>query len=72
MVGMQRAHTGRMSLVQWVAFVEACRTGSVGGAASATGYTQSAVSRQIAALEQELQATLLERLPRGVRPTAAG
>src|SRR4051812_26163308 len=61
-----------MALTQWIAFVEACRTGSIGGAAQALGYTQSAVSRQIAALEHDLQVTLLERLPRGVRPTAAG
>jgi DNA-binding transcriptional LysR family regulator len=35
-------------------------------------YTQSAVSQQIAALEAETGVTLLERHPRGVRPTAAG
>jgi DNA-binding transcriptional LysR family regulator len=61
-----------MALTQWIAFVEVCRTGSIGGAAATLGYTQSAVSRQIAALEQEVQVALLERLPRGVRPTAAG
>jgi DNA-binding transcriptional LysR family regulator len=61
-----------MSLVQWSSFVEVCRTGSIGGAAATLGYTQSAVSRQVAALEAELQVRLLERLPRGVRPTAAG
>ena len=61
-----------MAFTQWVAFVEVCRTGSIGGAAAALGYTQSAVSRQIAALEGEMQVVLLERLPRGVRPTAAG
>lgn len=61
-----------MSLTQWSAFVEVCRTGSIGGAAATLGYTQSAVSRQVAGLEAELQERLLERLPRGVRPTAAG
>lgn len=61
-----------MALTAWIAFVEVCRTGSIGGAAAALGYTQSAVSRQIATLEGEMQVPLLERLPRGVRPTAAG
>jgi DNA-binding transcriptional LysR family regulator len=72
MVNMREAHTADMALTQWIAFVEVCRTGSIGSAAAALGYTQSAVSRQIAALEQEVQVTLLERLPRGVRPTTAG
>jgi DNA-binding transcriptional LysR family regulator len=61
-----------MSLAQWTAFVEVCRTGSIGGAAAALGYTQSAVSRQVAGLESDLQVRLLDRLPRGVRPTPAG
>ena len=72
MLDMHIAHTSPMAFTQWVAFVEVCRTGSIGGAAAALGYTQSAVSRQVAALETDLQVTLLERLPRGVRPTAAG
>src|SRR5690606_13474910 len=36
------------------------------------GYTQSAVSRQVAAMETATGAALFERLARGVRPTAAG
>lgn len=51
---------------------EAARAGSISGAAEALTYTQSAVSQQIATLEAETGMTLLERLPRGVRPTAAG
>ncbi|NNN33448.1 LysR family transcriptional regulator [Streptomyces sp. S3(2020)] len=47
-------------------------TGSVTGAATALGYTPSAVSQQIAALEKEARTDLLERVGRGVRPTAAG
>ncbi|MFG2571748.1 LysR family transcriptional regulator [Streptomyces sp. NPDC048481] len=47
-------------------------SGSVTGAAAALGYTPSAVSQQIAALEKEAGAELLERVGRGVRPTAAG
>jgi DNA-binding transcriptional LysR family regulator len=69
---MRSTHNGFMALTPWLAFVEVCSTGSIGGAAASLGYTQSAVSRQIAALEREMQVALLERLPRGVRPTAAG
>jgi DNA-binding transcriptional LysR family regulator len=53
-------------------FREVCRRGSMSAAAQALGYTQSALSRQIAALETRLGAPLLQRHARGVRPTAAG
>ncbi|MFI1568033.1 LysR family transcriptional regulator [Streptomyces sp. NPDC020490] len=43
--------------------------GSVGAAASALGFTPSAVSQQIAKLERETRAVLLERAGRGVRLT---
>lgn len=46
--------------------------GSFTGAATALGYTQSAVSRQIAAAERELGATLFDRVQGGVRLTRAG
>lgn len=51
---------------------EVARRGSFSAAADALSYTQSAVSQQIATLEAETGVTLLERHPRGVRPTAAG
>ena len=51
---------------------EVARQGSFSGAAAVLGYTQSAVSRQVAALEKVTDAALFERLPRGVRPTMAG
>ncbi|MFJ3586096.1 LysR family transcriptional regulator [Streptomyces sp. NPDC090127] len=47
-------------------------SGSVTAAAANLGYTPSAVSQQIAALEKEAGIALLERFGRGVRPTAAG
>ena len=63
---------GRMSLTQWNAFVEVCRTGSIRAAAEATGFTQPGLSRQVAALEREVGVRLLDRGARGVTPTAAG
>jgi DNA-binding transcriptional LysR family regulator len=46
-------------------------TGSVHGAAAEIGYTPSAISQHVAALEQETGMVLLERAGRGVRPTQA-
>ncbi|MEA2298480.1 MAG: hypothetical protein QOF77_1416 [Solirubrobacteraceae bacterium] len=51
---------------------EVGRQGSFSAAAAALAYTQPAISRQIATLERELGATLVERNPRGVRLTEAG
>lgn len=47
------------------------QTGSVTAAAALLGYTPSAVSQNIAALEKETATTLFEKSGRGVRPTAA-
>ncbi|MFF3013235.1 LysR family transcriptional regulator [Streptomyces sp. NPDC057939] len=47
-------------------------SGSVTAAAGHLGYTPSAVSQQVAALEKQAGTALLERVGRGVRPTAAG
>ncbi|CAM5436779.1 LysR family transcriptional regulator [Streptomyces atroolivaceus] len=47
-------------------------TGSFTRAAARLNYTQSAVSRRIATLEQEAGGPLFERLPRGVRLNPAG
>src|SRR3954470_4240205 len=51
---------------------EVAARGSFSGAAEALSYTQSAVSQQIAALEREAGAVLVERNARGVRLTDAG
>src|SRR3954452_2818346 len=51
---------------------EVAAQGSFSAAAEKLGYTQSAVSQQIAALEREAGATLIERNPRGLRLTGAG
>lgn len=47
-------------------------SGSVTAAATNLGYTPSAISQQIAALEKQAGLALLERVGRGVQPTAAG
>jgi DNA-binding transcriptional LysR family regulator len=51
---------------------EVARQGSFSAAAAALGYTQPAVSRQIAQLEAELSTVLVLRLPQGVTLTEAG
>ncbi|WP_212842337.1 LysR family transcriptional regulator [Catellatospora sp. IY07-71] len=61
-----------MDLTALRSFQEVCRLGSISAAAQALGYTQSAVSRQIAVLEAQLKSPLLRRHARGVRPTTAG
>ena len=57
----------RMKVLREVAAEE-----SFSAAAQKLGYTQSAVSQQIAALERETGTTLIERNPRGIRLTDAG
>ncbi|WP_092979478.1 LysR family transcriptional regulator [Actinopolyspora lacussalsi] len=47
-------------------------SGSVSAAANNLGYTPSAISQQLSTLEREAGLSLLEKVGRGVRPTAAG
>ncbi|HSD79493.1 MAG TPA: LysR family transcriptional regulator [Solirubrobacteraceae bacterium] len=53
-------------------FREVVRQGSFSAAAEALSFTQPAVSRQVAALEREAGARLLERTARGIRLTEPG
>ncbi|HZX05224.1 LysR family transcriptional regulator [Kribbella sp.] len=60
------------SLTALRVFREVAERGTLTAAATALGYTQSAVSRQIASLERAAGTALLERRYDGVRLTAAG
>ncbi|MET0419024.1 MAG: LysR substrate-binding domain-containing protein [Actinoplanes sp.] len=53
-------------------FATVARAGSITAAARRLSFTQSAVSRQIGALEAELGARVFDRLPRGVALTEQG
>ena len=63
---------GSLTLVGLRVVQEVAARGSFTAAAGALGYTQSAVSRQVAVMEAAAGAPLFERLPRGVRPSSAG
>jgi DNA-binding transcriptional LysR family regulator len=54
------------------AFALVLDLGSVSAAANVLGYTQSAVSQQLAALEREVGEALVDRSQRPLRATAAG
>lgn len=58
---------GRLRLLRAV-----IATGSIRASASALGYTPSAVSQQLAALQRETGLRLFERVGRGIEPTEAG
>jgi DNA-binding transcriptional LysR family regulator len=51
---------------------EVAERGTFSAAAASLGYTQSAVSRQVAAVERATGAPVFERRREGVRPTVAG
>src|SRR5205085_11616809 len=52
--------------------IEVARRGSFSAAADALGYTQPAISRQIATLEAEVGTVLVRRVPQGAVLTDAG
>ena len=53
-------------------FITTLEHGNITAAANALGITQPALSKQLGRLEEDFGVKLLERLPRGVKPTAAG
>jgi len=61
-----------MSLQKYQALIAAVDQGSISAAAASLGYTQSAVSRMIADLEQEWAVQLLHRSRSGIVLTAEG
>jgi DNA-binding transcriptional LysR family regulator len=63
---------GPVDILWLEVFREVARRGSFTAAAQALRYTQSAISRQIAALELDTGTTLFDRVPRGVRLTDEG
>lgn len=72
---MPKTHTSSpppLSLTGLEAFRSAAALRSFSGAGLALGYSQSAVSRKITALEHALGTTLFVREPRGVTLTEAG
>ena len=64
--------TGGFTLDGLRVLQEVSASGSLTAAATKLGYTQSAVSRQVATLEASMGTSLFERWARGVRPTTAG
>src|SRR3954463_8310292 len=54
------------------AFALVLDLGSISAAAGVLGYTQSAVSQQLAALEREVGAPLVDRSQRPLRASSAG
>jgi DNA-binding transcriptional LysR family regulator len=63
---------GDMNFAWLEVFREVAARGSLTAAGAALGYTQSAVSRHVLALEDETGVRLFDRLPRGVRLTEEG
>jgi DNA-binding transcriptional LysR family regulator len=66
------AYPRRVQPLALEVFRTVARHGSITAAARELRYTQSAVSRQIAALEADLGVVLFDRLPRGVALTEPG
>lgn len=67
-----KSRSPRLLSTAIVHFETVARLGSIRAAAEALNVAPSAISRQIAKLEQDLGARLFERLPRGLQLTSAG
>jgi DNA-binding transcriptional LysR family regulator len=72
MVAIHRANIAAVQTELLRIFREVAYRQSITAAAQALRYTQSAVSRQIAALEAEFGVRLLDRMPRGIALTEQG
>lgn len=70
--GINRLEKQMAKFTQYRIFVTAVETGSISAAAQQLNISASAVSKQIAALEQNLGVRLLERSNRSIRPTEMG
>lgn len=66
----QLAHMFDLKRLQ--AFITVVEEGSITAASQRLGVAQPALSASIRRLEADLAVTLLERLPRGIKPTQAG
>jgi LysR family transcriptional regulator, nitrogen assimilation regulatory protein len=53
-------------------FVSICETGSLSKASAKVSVAQSALSKHLAELEEELGTELVDRSPSGVKPTQGG
>ncbi len=63
---------GRIDINLLYTFAQVVDSGGVGSAAATLGRTQPAITARLRALERDLGVSLLERVGRGTRPTAAG
>ena len=61
-----------MSIRKYIAYLKTIETGSITHAASQLGYTQSAISRMIADLEDSWGVTLLTRNRSGIEISSEG
>lgn len=72
-LGTKHALTRRMNHLRFLRYVdEVARVGSIRQAAERLHVAPSAVNRRVLDLEDELGTAIFERLPRGMRLTAAG
>src|SRR6266478_5953818 len=69
---MHYLHHDEVVIIQLRSFLAVIEEGSLHRAATRLNLSQSALSRQMQALEHELGGKLLERSSTGVRPTAGG
>ncbi len=69
---MRYLHHDRVMIIQLRSFLAVIEEGSLHRAAKRLNLSQSALSRQMQALEHELGGKLLERSSTGVRPTVGG